>query len=210
MAGLIEKDRSCQHCGKSPITGYKYCSACKYPAKLIYMRKRGGHKERKEQLRAQKEAIKQQVEGIGVKVCTQCNKEKAMIEFSLQGNWRSRKATCKECLSVGEIYKVKKPPLKREEGKKECGKCHEMKPLNEYYKRRKGKSDIKSYCSICEGKARNPNYQPIDKGAVEAKRKARAELKEMNSKKRVKQEEERLQRKMLTEPRKEAIRMFNE
>ena len=100
--------------------------------------------------------------------------------------------------------------MSREEGKKECGKCHEMKPLNEYYKRRKGKSDIKSYCSICEGKARNPNYQPIDKGAVEAKRKARAELKEMNSKKRVKQEEERLQRKMLTEPRKEAIRMFNE
>mgnify|MGYP001619946180 FL=1 len=96
MAGLIEKDRSCQHCGKSPITGYKYCSACKYPAKLIYMRKRGGHKERKEQLRAQKEAIKQQVEGIGVKVCTQCNKEKAMIEFSLQGK-RGRKAICKKC-----------------------------------------------------------------------------------------------------------------
>ena len=157
-----------------------------------------------------KEYIKQEIEGIGIKVCTQCNKEKLMTAFSTQGNWRARKATCKECLAVGEIYKAKRPPMKLEEGKKECGKCYEMKPLNEYFERKDGRGGRRPYCKICEGKARNPEYQPIDKDVLEAKRKAKAELKEMNSKKRAKQEEERLQRKMLTEPRKEAIRMFNE
>lgn len=96
MAGLIEKNRCCKHCGKSPITGYKYCLNCKDTARLIKVRERGGHRERKEQLRAQKEAIKQQIEGIGVKVCTQCKEEKGMIEFALQGK-RGRKAVCKKC-----------------------------------------------------------------------------------------------------------------
>lgn len=203
MAGLIEKDRCCQHCGKSPITGYKYCSyECRYATE--------GHKERKEQLKALREGIQQQIEGIGVKICNKCNKEKGMTAFSTQGDWRSRKNTCKECLSIGEVYKTKQGPTKVEGDKKECGKCHTMKTLNAFSRRKGIKSGRKPYCKECFGRMRNPNYQPVDIEARKEKAQLKAQAKEAKSIEKGKLNEERLKRRAITQARIEAIRGFNE
>lgn len=83
------------------------------------------------------------------KVCSQCHKEKPLTEFYRQSNLpdghkKLCKACCKNTLHIDNIVQL---PLCFEV--KQCNKCLEMKPLDQFAIQKEGKMGRASYCKDC-------------------------------------------------------------
>lgn len=86
-------------------------------------------------------------------MCTLCDKEKDMSEFA-PSRVRSNVSWCRECTT--EYYRnktgVKSPRRPDKDGMRECGKCKEIKKLEEFTKNKKCLGGFERKCKDCTNK----------------------------------------------------------
>jgi hypothetical protein len=93
------------------------------------------------------------------KYCAKCNEYKSISEF-----YKNNRGGCKKCIRA---YQAKyyasnyATPVKSKlpDGLKRCSKCHEVKPIAEYYKDKSSKSGYQHKCKVCSNIARKRRNQ---------------------------------------------------
>ena len=88
-----------------------------------------------------------------MKKCTKCNKEKEYKYFSFRSDTQKYRNKCRQCAKgyktlrsdkQGRIGKL------LEEGKKECGKCKDVKPIDEFSSDKYTTTGLTSWCKKCK------------------------------------------------------------
>lgn len=103
-----------------------------------------------------------------LKSCSRCEKE---FPATSQHFYRDRtkhdgiEAYCKRCRAEIRGTEYREPPPPTPEGHKWCRTCKEIKPENEFYKKRKDKSDRASTCIECRSSKEGFRYKkPVQDG----------------------------------------------
>ncbi len=82
------------------------------------------------------------------RLCRKCGKEKPITEF-----YKSTRGGCKACVRAyqNRWYQEHKAVKKKRlpEGQRRCGKCHEIKSVNQFYRDRSNVSGYHHYCKAC-------------------------------------------------------------
>lgn len=96
------------------------------------------------------------------KTCSCCGKVKPITAFNADKNLKDgHKGQCRECINakVRARRARSRAALKLiSEGTKCCYRCHEKKPLSEFYKSRSRKDGHRPYCKTCTAEAQRRSY----------------------------------------------------
>jgi hypothetical protein len=93
-------------------------------------------------------------------VCSTCKKEKTKEYFEWRSDNQKYRGQCRKC---HKGYETLKGQFKQRiiDGKKECGKCKQNKPITQYHVDQNTSSKLTSWCKACKKKYQVENQEQI-------------------------------------------------